>query len=276
MQNVMTLEAVRELAPAAFSGNKANHLTDNYEVITTSSAIPILADHGFFPVGASSRKGRTEERKGLNAHIIKFARETDINSDHDHGQIILMNSNDGSASLRLYAGFWRFACANGLVCGEGFSNRYRHTKAVGKSFEGLVNQAAEQLPALESHIGSMRGKLMSKANMLDFAYNAAKLRWEAFPEDDQPEGQKIENGAYFNKDMLPAMIKPRRNGDGANNMWLTFNRMQETLLRGGVDIYSVSDKTQGQPVLRRARPVTGAVQSVQINRNLWDLADTYV
>jgi hypothetical protein len=77
----------------------------------------------------------------------------------------------------------------------------------------------------------------------------------------------------------PTPIEPRhldfarRTGDTANDLWTTFNRVQENCLKGGISA-RVADRKPGQ---RRGRMVTmkrinGIDQDVKLNQALWVLA----
>jgi Domain of unknown function (DUF932) len=59
----------------------------------------------------------------------------------------------------------------------------------------------------------------------------------------------------------------RRNGDEGSDLWTTFNRVQEGLIRGG----SRCRTPQGRRM--RARAVQGIDQNVGLNQALWTLAE---
>jgi hypothetical protein len=64
-----------------------------------------------------------------------------------------------------------------------------------------------------------------------------------------------------------AILTPRRFEDRRDDMWTTFNRVQENLLKGGL-----RGRTKiGRPTT--TRQVNGIDQSVKLNRALWILAE---
>ncbi|SET65188.1 protein of unknown function [Nitrosospira multiformis] len=60
---------------------------------------------------------------------------------------------------------------------------------------------------------------------------------------------------------------PRRFSDRASNMWTTFSRVQESLIKGGIRRRSKS----GSSLPTHA--VNGIDQNVKLNRALWILAE---
>jgi len=63
------------------------------------------------------------------------------------------------------------------------------------------------------------------------------------------------------------LIEARRSEDLGGNLWKTFQRVQENMIRGG----QPGRSTQGRRI--RARPVGSIDRSVDLNRGLWVLAE---
>ena len=60
---------------------------------------------------------------------------------------------------------------------------------------------------------------------------------------------------------------PRRFEDRRDDLWTTFNRLQENLVKGGLEGRSRNGRAT------RTRPVNGIDQNVKLNRALWVLAE---
>ncbi|MBW8832642.1 MAG: DUF932 domain-containing protein [Burkholderiales bacterium] len=60
---------------------------------------------------------------------------------------------------------------------------------------------------------------------------------------------------------------PWRFEDRSDDLWTTFNRVQENLIQGGLQ----GRTPAGRPM--RTRPVVGIDQGVKLNRALWVLAE---
>ena len=70
---------------------------------------------------------------------------------------------------------------------------------------------------------------------------------------------------------LPDQLPVRRIDDRAPDLWTTFNRVQENVIRGGMRGQSVD--ANGRRQVRAVRAVTGIDQDVKLNRALWTLAE---
>lgn len=235
--------SIQQLAPSVYAQDKAEHLTDRYGQITTSQAIGVLADFGYFPVQAA-QVGRTRHAK----HMLAFANHSPITALEGRPELILYNSHDGTSALKLFAGFFRFICSNGIVAGDGFKSRMLHNASTVRNFETLITSTAARLDDLQSNIDNMRSRTMSQTDALEFIRHGATFRWK--------EDRITDN-------TLVDIYQPRRVDDGKSDVWSVYNRLQESLIRGGVRV---------GPENRKARAISSIQQNLRINQDLWDLA----
>ncbi|MCY1297040.1 hypothetical protein D9M70_464620 [compost metagenome] len=63
------------------------------------------------------------------------------------------------------------------------------------------------------------------------------------------------------------VLMPRRVDDRGSDLWSTFNRIQENLVKGGLNGRSAHGRRQS------TRPVQGIDQNLRLNRALWMLAE---
>ena len=236
-------EEIRQLAPSVFADDKAAHLTERYGQITTSQAISVLADFGYFPVQAA-QVGKTRHAK----HMLAFANHSPLVPTEGRPELILYNSHDGTSALKLFAGFFRFICSNGIVAGEGFKSRMLHNTSTVRNFETLITSTAARLDDLQGNIDRMRSKTMSQGDALEFIRHGATFRWK--------EDRITDN-------TLTDIYAGRRVEDLRQDTWSIYNRLQEGLIRGGVRV---------GPENRKARAIGSIQQNLRINQDLWDLA----
>lgn len=235
---------IDRLAPSVYAVDKSPKLSERYGQVTTGRAVQIMLDHGFYPVQAA------QVGRGLHAkHMLAFSPEYKPNDTAGgRPELILYNSHDGTCSLRMFAGFYRFICSNGIVAGQGFEARLRHVSSTVSHFETLIDETAKRLPALMSRIEDMRTQQLSSGDTLEFIRTAAGFRWKEELVTDNTVGD---------------IYNPRRAGDSSNDMWTVFNRTQEALIRGGVRV---------GPNDRRARALSSINQTLEVNTKLWALA----
>ena len=267
----LTLEEVHQACPAAFTKHASPATSERYGFVSTSNAIEILGDHGFAPVRAIQKPVRKLSELAYADHMLTFAPTglSDPNAQ-DRAEIVLYNSHNGRSALKLFAGNFRMICSNGLVAGEGFEAKARHSKLTAQGFSDMVIQQAESLPAMMQRIERMKETTLEHEQAIDLAYNAASLRWE---HENDVEG--MPNGSFAYNRTVNDMIRPNRFEDRQQDLWTYFNTAQEKLIRGGARVLSHTKATRqrGYPTVRKARAISSLPESIRINRKLWDLAE---
>ena len=288
----LSQERLMQLAPSAFSYSKADHLTDRYVSLHTSDLIPVMRDFGYVPVQAAQkgqRKSKTASvidgvnkestiKESHSSHMISFAQESSIlNSSDTRPEIILYNSHDGSSSVQLYAGCFRFICSNGIVAGDGFKSKMYHSKSGISGFEELLKGTVRDLPLLMERIDALKNVYYSPKQEQEMAVRYLELRWDkyihtAFTDDDYNKQIDSIKGTYFNSNSVKQALRCTRVADRSNDAFTVFNRVQEAVIRGKVDVVSVKDK-DSYPMLRKARAVNSVKENLRINSALWDIAE---
>lgn len=285
--SALSNERIMQLAPAVFSDSKAERLTDRYVSLHTSDLIPVMRDYGYVPVQAAQRKSRKvraistisensleisksfqKSPENHNAHLISFAR-ADATEVDLRPEIILYNSHDGSSSVQLYAGCYRFICSNGIVAGEGFSNRMYHSKTGLSGFEEMLRNTVENLPAMMERINALKQVQLSQEQQLQLAIKSVQTRWSILDKSIAVEDRK---GSYATDATIRNALAPSRAGDMHDDAFTVFNRIQEVVMRGKTSIESY---TTAQPfgMIRKARPVAAVKESIRINSELWDACE---
>lgn len=273
--------AIEKLAPAVFSASKAEHLTDRYVSLHTSDLIPVMQDYGYVPVQAAQRGSRkpknsqqildnSEKVAGIpesfNAHLLSFAHSSTLNQDL-RPEIILYNSHDGSSSVQLYAGCYRFICSNGIVAGEGFNQRMYHSKSGLQGFEEMLKNTVESLPEVQARIQRLKQVKLDSEQSLQLAKMGVSTRWDILPSDTHEI-----TGTYADYRTVSCALRSIRYEDMQNDAFTVFNRIQEAVIRGNAYVRSFT-KANPYGAPRKARAVGSAKESIRINTELWDIAE---
>jgi len=246
-------DQIRNVAPSIFADAAHESRSARYTYIPTIDVLGGLRKEGFQPFMACQTRVRNADKRDHTKHMIRL-RHADQITGSEANEIVLLNSHDGQSSYQMLAGVFRFVCANGMVCGETTSDiRVRHSgDVVGEVIEG----AFKVLDSFEETTAQREGMQVLTVNQGEqaaFARAALALRYD--------EG----DGA------LPVtesqILAPRRPGDRRDDMWTTFNRVQENMLKGGL----IGRNAAGRNITTRA--VKGIDQSVKLNRALWVLAE---
>jgi len=263
-----------ERAPAALWNVKGEQRGDNYAHIQTRQAIDILADHGYQVTQAAQVKSRKHSDALYAKHLLALS-NPDLKSEEGTPLLILYNSGDGKSALRMYAGFYRYICSNGLVAGSGFEVKARHSRATASNFEDMIKKTAENFPWMLAQIRQMKATTITKQREIALAQKAVELRWEKFGYDHVDEYGEIKHGIYSTPMTVRGLINPTRAEDQPRNLWTSFNKIQEGLIRGGVKTLSVTKRNPGGTT-RKARPMGNVKASLDVNRQLWDLVANQV
>lgn len=268
----LTLAQVQEICPAAFTDHASPETSERYGFVSSANAIAILADHGFAPTRAIQKPVRKASDLPFADHMLTFRPLTGYSDETETApEIILYNSHNGKSALKLYAGAFRFVCSNGIVAGDGFQAKMRHSRLTANGFSDMVSDQAQTLPALMQRIERMRETYWGYDGAQGFVAQAANLRWQADPNETDILCRDVFKGSYTTRHTLRDLDIATRYGDAGGDAWRTFNRVQEGLIRGGVRIRSYTDRNPYGKT-RRAKAVASLPETVRINRSLWDLA----
>lgn len=259
MQNVLTHEMIRSLAPAVLTEECRGSMSSKYSHISTIGVIEEFEEHGFYPVQAKQDKVNSRDPRYVR-HAVVLRHESSIGTPSEVGeevpQILLINSHNGRTKLRLHAGLYRFVCANGLVIGQDkFRAEVVHKGNIIDSVATYVEDYASNLSQIAKTIDIWRGIELTAARADEFAREAAVLRFGS-------EGAKM-----FTPNLL---LEARREEDENRNLWRVFNRVQENTTKGGLKATSATGRAIS------TREIVGIGRDLSYNDALWQLAEAFV
>ena len=271
----LTNERIQQLAPAVFSDTKAHGLSDRYASLNTAQLLPVLADFGYFPMQAAQKKSRKGEAQH-SSHMLSFAKTyhtQDIIGDV-RPEIILYNSHDGSSSVRLFAGCFRFICSNGIVAGDGFQSRMYHNAKAINGFEDMLASTVDSLPLLMERIEKLRSTKLMYSDAVEMARKGVQTRWKMFDETIED----IPFGSYATEKTVRDALVVQRNEDDYMDAFTVFNRIQEAVVRGNAFVRSLTKANTSsvyKGMMRKARPISSVSEGIRVNSELWAIADAY-
>jgi hypothetical protein len=267
----LSTERIQQLAPAVFSHTKAERLTERYASLNTSELMPVMADYGYFPMQAAQKKSRKGETQH-SSHMLSFAKtyHTEEVIGAVRPEIILYNSHDGTSSVRLFAGCFRFICSNGIVAGDGFQSRIYHNARAITGFEDMLRNTVDALPTLMERIEKLRQTKLLYSQAQAMARAGVQTRWDMLNTEALV---KQPNGVYATEATVRDALKVQRNEDDYMDAFTVFNRIQEAVVRGNAFVKSLTEKNN-EGIMRKARPVNSVSEGIRINSELWDIADT--
>jgi hypothetical protein len=249
---------IRQAAPSVFAEEKHNSRSERYTYIPTVEVLRGLAGEGFLPFEVRQGGTRDDEKRGFTKHLIRLRREGSVQTVGEClREVVLLNSHDGTSSYQLMSGLFRLVCSNGLVVAEGDAKGIRipHKGDIVGQVIDAAYRVIDDGARVDEAVSTMRQIELKPVEQEVFAAAAAELRFE--------EGRVPVEPTQINA--------PRRHADAGSDLWRTFNRVQENLVRGGLSY--VQRNERGERVARReTRPVNGIDGNVSLNRALWVLA----
>ncbi|ECG3146343.1 DUF945 domain-containing protein [Salmonella enterica subsp. enterica serovar Weybridge] len=251
----LTDDELMRFVPSVFSEARHESRSDRYTYIPTITLLDNLRKEGFQPFFACQTRTRDEEKRGFTKHMLRLRRSGQI-TGAEVPEIIMLNSHDGSSSYQMIPGMFRFVCTNGMVCGQSFGEiRVPHKgDIVGQVIEGAY-EVLDIFDRVQESSGIMKEISMSPEAQRVFAQTA--LNWKY---DDKGEGKHIP--------LAPAdVLTVRRSADNHNDLWTTYQRVQENMTKGG--LWAKSEKGR----YSRTRAVNGIDGDVRLNRALWSMAE---
>lgn len=237
-----TQELLQEKCPAALAKGPSPYVSSVYEYVDTMSYITTLESMGWYVAEAVQRRQKgSVNLDPWERHIVKMR-----HGDFKVGQVgdeqlelILENSHNGTCGFQIKFGIFRLVCSNGMVIPieEKLQLRQIH-----KNFEPMellehiirnVEVAQETLTVMDQ----MKQKILTPEEIRVFAASAMELRLDTLD--------------VFNYENLDLVLEPQRPEDEGDNLWLVYNRVQEKLTKGGVNLTSKKGKS------RKLRGVSG-------------------
>jgi hypothetical protein len=263
----LTIDEIAQRAPSALAVRPYAEMSNKYAYIPTLNIIEGMMKAGFQPFSATQSRSRIEGKAEFTKHLIRF-RHQDAAQSLAVGdvvpEVVLINSHDGACCFKLIAGLYRLVCSNGLMVSDAeiASIAVRHT---GNILQDVVEGSFRLTEDAGKALGTVRNWTqlqLTDGEQHAFAQAAHSLRFA------DAEGKTT---TPITADQL---LAPRRYADAGNDLWKTFNRVQENVIAGGLS--AVQRDAEGRRVRRvSTRRIAGIDQDAKLNRALWQLAGPY-
>jgi hypothetical protein len=220
-----------------------------------------MRENGWVPVRAQEQGVRTEARRGFQKHIVRFARSEHLQTwekNQVRPEVVLVNSHDKSSAYQHHCGLFRLVCTNGMVVSDGTFQRIS-IKHSGFNPDSVIEASFKVLtavPDIMNKVQLFQDRILTDAEQLALATGAAAYRWEDL--DKAPVSPSM-------------LLNPRRYGDGAKDLFITLNCVQENIIRGGQ-----RDRSGRRPDgsrMPKSRAIKGIDEDMKLNKALWQMAE---
>ncbi|MGP8432869.1 DUF932 domain-containing protein [Paraburkholderia fungorum] len=249
----LTDDQIMKAAPSIFAESAHESRSDRYALIPTIDVLNGLRREGFQPFMAMQTNVRLADKREHAKHLIRL-RHANQTAGAEWNEIVLVNSHDGTSSYQMFGGVFRQVCSNGMICGESIADVRIHHK--GNVVDKVVESAHMVLDGfglITEHKEAMQSLTLNEGEQAAFARAALTLKY-----DDPNVPAPITE---------TQVLRARRAEDQKSDMWTTFNRVQENIIKGQIPGRSATGRRM------TTRPVTGLDSDVKLNRALWVLAE---
>jgi hypothetical protein len=249
----MTIQDIKSIAPAIFSTSADPKMSNKYSFVPTIELMENFTNEGW-ELSSVRQNG-----KGIyGVHEIRF-RNGELPAVGDTlVEAIVRNSHNGTTALTVGAGLFRVACSNGLVVPTSTAEQFtvRHMGFDSDEVKRLTESFAKKLPIIQNSVDKMMGKMLTEGEKIDFAKNASIIKWGM---GSIPATLNMED-----------LLIPIREDDNKDDLWTTFNVIQEKFIRGGVEYKSNKGRKTSLKGLKNIMATN------QMNTKLWTLAEAFV
>ena len=263
-QRFLTEDEIFQQAPSVFATTAHGSRSARFKPIATIDVLRMLDKEGFGVVGVQQSIAKTDDRRPFAKHMLRLREKGEVTRKVGDSvfEVLLKNANDGSAAYDLLSGLFRIQCLNSVVAmsSQMTTQRVRHSGDVGpKVIDGVFSVVKDSERALSAP--AQWGQLQLAAPEREaFAKAAHAIRFPADEHGNQKTNVKPEQ-----------LLITRRTDDTANDLWTTFNVVQENMIRGGLNNFG--HNANGAYVRRHTREVKGIDQTTALNRALWTLGE---
>jgi hypothetical protein len=254
----VNFDDLKNRAPSLFAQGAHSSRSSRYNFISTMTIMEAMKDAGFFPTEVRQSTSRDISQVPYAKHLVRFRQAStgDVSVGSEFPEVVLINSHNGSSRYKLLEGIFRLVCSNGLIVADlskgsaGVSIVHSGHTAVAEIVHAsltIVRQSQER----REHIEAMRQVHLNLQEQQAFIRAAASLRFSM---------------EVINEGLIHSLNRPLRAEDNFDDLWTTFNRVQEKLVNGGTRMLTAS----GNRIVK-AKPVKGIDGNVKLNTALWTL-----
>jgi hypothetical protein len=250
---IYTPEMIKEVAPSVFATSPSKKLSNRYSFVPTDKIIELF-DRENWNVAKVTQTG-----KGIHAlHEIRL-RNGELPAVGDTlVEAIIRNSHNGSATLSVSSGLHRLVCSNGLTVPTSVADSFkvRHSGLELDDVKRVMDGFAERLPMIQGSVGRMMERQLTMDEKVEFVQKAAKIRWNS--------------GSLPSDDLLVNLLEAKRIEDEGDDLWKTFNVVQENFVRGGFEYRSQKGRKT------KLRNLKNILAVNHVNTKLWELAEEMI
>jgi hypothetical protein len=250
---MITLDQLKSQAPSVFATSASPKMSDKYVFVPTMDILENFEREGW-DLASAKQVGKgahsVHELRLRNGQLPKVG-DTLV-------EAIIRNSHNGTASFQVSAGLHRLVCSNGLTVPTALAESFnvRHSRFDLDEVKRLTESFAGRLPKIEGSVSRMMEREMTIDEKIEFVRKSVNIR---FGQDK-----------VLNDLQIVGLLTPNRVEDEGDDLWTTFNVVQEKYVRGGIETTSQRGRRT------KLRGLQNIMAVNQVNTKLWTLAEEMI
>ena len=232
------------------------NVSKKYKPVPTQDVIEAFSKYGFELRSIEAAGTRNPEKAFKQKHMVIMSSDMRMIPGMK-SEVVIYNSYDGSQSLRVYVGSFRFVCSNSMIVGNNLIKPLI-VKHVGDSLEEKLNGFIDEYEDLYYKQKEWIEHMQERKMTLDEAYYLAERAL-----NDRHYDKRIEIDVVDPLELLVA----KRKEDRGDNAWLKYNIIQENIINGYFHKYDAEGS------IRKAKIITNVDEIVRLNVTLSDIFD---
>lgn len=236
---------------------QAKHdVSEKYSFIPTTRVLDVLAKENWLPSSAKEVNARGDNR-GFQKHLIRLRNSSLPTNNGLIPEVVLINSHNRASVFKLMSGIFRIVCENGLITGDSFADHsIRHIGYTDDAIKEAIAQIVDITPKIFSRVNEFKEIFLNNDEKIAFASAALDMKY------DEGHWELNDKEKTINR-----LILPRRNEDSGNDLWKTYNVVQEKIMKSGFPMINA------EGYRRKARATKSVGNDVRLNRALWALTE---
>ena len=250
---MITLDQLKSQTPSVFATSPSPKMSDKYVFVPTMDILANFEREGW-DLASAKQVG-----KGVHAvHELRLRNGQLPKVGDTLVEAIIRNSHNGTASFQVSAGLHRLVCSNGLTVPTALAESFnvRHSRFDLDEVKRLTESFAGRLPKIEGSVSRMMERQMTIDEKIDFVRKSVNIRF----------GQD----RVLNDLQIVGLLTPNRGEDEGDDLWTTFNVVQEKYVRGGIETTSQRGRRT------KLRGLQNIMAVNQLNTKLWTLAEEMI
>lgn len=251
--------------PAFFATSPSPKMTERYGFMNTYDVVKLMTEEMGWNLVAYGQKGtnsRSSEDRSYVKHFATFRKTDTVIAGELIPQLRIINSHDGSTRFRAEKEIYRGVCGNGMTVLENKVGviDIRHNLNTVKDIKPMVGQFISYFDKLSDKVQRMKEIDLATEEQIEFAQLGMAIRW----------------GQHVPKIQAEKLLEAKREEDKGNNLWLTYNKVQEWLIQGGLVGEGIKPTKSGGERLIKTKQVRNIDVEIQTNKGLWELVSNKI